>query len=144
MTLLADKTAALGASQAAELAEQDKIPGGAYSDWLHARLWIKGKNRSFIGIGRVELLENIARYGSMNQAAKEMGMSYKKAWKLVDELNEIYEQPLVAKAQGGKSGGGSVLTPKGEALVALFRQLEQGLSDHLQQASQQIEAFNQQ
>jgi len=121
----------------------EKVPGGAYSEWLHARFWIKGKHRSFVGVGRVELLENIAEHGSMNRAAKEMGMSYKKAWKLVDELNEIYNQPLVVKAQGGKSGGGSVLTPKGEALVALFRQLEDELSQYLQKASEQVDAFNQ-
>lgn len=126
-----------------ETSNEDKVPGGAYSDWLHARFWIKGKNSSFVGVGRVELLEKIAQYGSMNRAAKEMGMSYKKAWKLVDELNEIYDEPLVVKAQGGKSGGGSLLTLKGEALVKLFRQLEKDLSQHLQQASEHIEAFNQ-
>lgn len=122
---------------------EEKVPGGAYSEWLHARFWIKGKNSSFVGVGRVELLENIARYGSMNKAAKEMGMSYKKAWKLVDELNEIYDEPLVVKAQGGKSGGGSLLTAKGEALVALFRKLENELAVHLQEASAQIDSFNQ-
>lgn len=125
-----------------EIKASEKIPGGAYSDWVHARFWIKGKNASFVGIGRVELLENIERFGSMNRAAKEMGMSYKKAWKLIDELNEIYDEPLVVKAQGGKSGGGSVLTPKGKALIALFRKMEKDFAVFLQQASQQIKAFN--
>ncbi|MBN2646561.1 MAG: LysR family transcriptional regulator [Thiotrichales bacterium] len=127
-----------------ELTEPEKIPGGAYSEWIHARFWIKGKNASFVGIGRVQLLEHIQRYGSMNRAAKEMGMSYKKAWKLVDELNEIYEQPLVVKAQGGKSGGGSLLTPKGLALIALFREMEQEMRAFLDQASIKVQAFNEQ
>ncbi|BCN94040.1 hypothetical protein THMIRHAM_18250 [Thiomicrorhabdus immobilis] len=115
--------------------DKEKLPGEPYSDNIRARFWITGKNAGHIGIGRIELLEKIETYGSMSQAAKSMGMSYKKAWKLVEELNSMYEEPLIVKAQGGKSGGGSVLTPKGKALIKEFRVVEQQLVLVLQQMS---------
>ncbi|WP_029408179.1 winged helix-turn-helix domain-containing protein [Thiomicrorhabdus sp. Milos-T2] len=115
--------------------DKSKLPGEAYSDNIRARFWITGKHAGYIGIGRIELLEKIEKHGSMSQAAKSMGMSYKKAWKLIDELNAMYDEPLIVKAQGGKSGGGSVLTPKGKALIKEFRVVEQQLVLVLQQMS---------
>ena len=119
--------------------EFEPIPGGKYSDQIHARFWVAGKNGGYLGVGRIELLEHIQQSGSMNQAAKSMGMSYKKAWKLVDELNRMYDSPLVEKAQGGRSGGGSVLTPKGLDVIQSFRQLESRMSAFLQQESELID-----
>ncbi|NPA71640.1 MAG: LysR family transcriptional regulator, partial [Gammaproteobacteria bacterium] len=72
-----------------------KMPGEPYAFNIRARFWITGENDGYVGIGRVELLERIDRLGSMNKAALEMGMSYKKAWKLIEELNEMYPEPLV-------------------------------------------------
>lgn len=118
---------------------KNKLPGEAYSDNIRARFWITGKHVGYIGIGRIELLEKIAKHGSMSQAAKSMGMSYKKAWKLVEELNAMYDEPLIVKAKGGKSGGGSVLTPKGEALIKEFRVIEQQLVLVLQQMSKMLD-----
>lgn len=115
--------------------DDEKIPGGEYSDKIYARFWIAGEKGSYLGIGRIQLLEYIAQSGSMNKAAKEMGMSYKKAWKLVDELNHMYDQPLVEKLQGGKSGGGSVLTPRGYQVIQNFRAFEKRFSSFLQQES---------
>lgn len=109
----------------------DKVPGGAYSDKIHARFWVAGEKGGYLGVGRVELLEKIEVSGSMNKAAKEMGMSYKKAWKLVDELNQMYDQPLVVKAQGGRAGGGSVLTDRGREVIDNFRCFERRFSEFL-------------
>ncbi|WP_232023406.1 winged helix-turn-helix domain-containing protein [Thiomicrorhabdus aquaedulcis] len=92
-----------------------------------------------MGIGRIELLEHIAHFGSINQAAKQMGMSYKKAWKLIEELNGMYDQPLVVKVQGGKSGGGTQLTAKAERLIKCFRELEDDLQKFLMTASHALE-----
>lgn len=118
-----------------EVSFEEKIPGGAYSEKIHARFWLAGEKGSYLGVGRIQLLEHIAASGSMNKAAKEMGMSYKKAWKLVDEMNQMYQQPLVEKVQGGKSGGGSVLTMRGQQVVQNFRLFEKRFEAFLQQES---------
>lgn len=117
----------------------EKIPGGAYSDKIHARFWLAGEKGSYLGVGRIQLLEHIAQSGSMNKAAKAMGMSYKKAWKLVDEMNQMYQQPLVEKVQGGKSGGGSVLTQRGLQVIQNFRAFEKRFEAFLQQESELLQ-----
>ena len=79
---------------------------------------------SWIGPGKVRLLELIDEHGSISAAGRAMNMSYKRAWDLVAELNRIFGSP-VAKAQtGGKTGGGAELTPLGRDLIARFRALE--------------------
>jgi molybdate transport system regulatory protein len=117
----------------------EKLPGEAYSTLIHARFWLVAeRGKGYLGIGRITLLEHIARCGSINQAAKQMGMSYKKAWKLVEDLNRLAEAPLVTSEKGGKAGGGTQLTPLGEAYVQYFRGLEQRLQMFLQQESEKL------
>ncbi len=77
-----------------------------------------------IGPGKIELLEQIAAFGSISAAARKMGMSYKHAWDLVEELNRIFGKPLVSAQTGGKKGGGANLTPVGLAVVSRFRAVE--------------------
>ncbi|MGJ4941638.1 winged helix-turn-helix domain-containing protein [Bradyrhizobium sp. HKCCYLS1011] len=77
-----------------------------------------------IGPGKITLLENISRHGSISAAGRAMDMSYKRAWDLVDELNRVCRQPVVERQTGGKNGGGAALTPFGEALVARYRRIE--------------------
>jgi len=120
-----------------------KLPGEHYSNQINARFWLlgqAGEAQTYVGIGRIELLEKIGKYGSMNRAAKEMGMSYKKAWQLIEELNTFSEQPLVVKNQGGVSGGGTQLTEQGKKVIAVFRAFEQRFQAFLEQESQKIEA----
>lgn len=119
-----------------------KLPGESYSKHIHARFWIVAEQgEGYLGIGRICLLENIERFGSINQAAKEMGMSYKKAWKLVEDLNRLAVEPLVMSEKGGKDGGGTRLTAKGKWYVSRFRQLEQRLAAFLQAESVELERF---
>jgi len=118
-----------------EQVKKTKLPGEAYSERIRARFWITGEEQGYLGIGRIELLENIQQYGSINRAAKEMGMSYKKAWKLIEELNQMSQTPLVIKSQGGKAGGGTSLTEEGERLVGRFRDIEKELIEFLEKAS---------
>ncbi|WP_407160402.1 winged helix-turn-helix domain-containing protein [Bradyrhizobium sp. STM 3557] len=77
-----------------------------------------------IGPGKIALLENIDRHGSISAAGRAMDMSYKRAWDLVDEINRICRQPVVERQTGGKNGGGAALTAFGEALVERYRRIE--------------------
>ena len=76
------------------------------------------------GPGKAELLERIRDTGSIAAAGRGMGMSYKRAWSLVEGLNAMFRDPLVTSARGGPGGGGAMLTPTGEAVLARFRALE--------------------
>ena len=75
------------------------------------------------GPGKADLLEAIAAEGSISAAGRTMGMSYKRAWSLVEEMNTAFAEPLVASARGGAHGGGAHLTPAGAAVLADYRRL---------------------
>lgn len=81
-------------------------------------------DRTMLGPGKAELLSHIARTGSISAAGREMGMSYKRAWTLVEEMNTAYVAPLVHSARGGSGGGGATLTETGAAVLAHYRRLE--------------------
>lgn len=83
----------------------------------------------FLGPGRVQLMEGILKHGSIAKAAKDMGMSYRKAWQLVKDINAIAEKPLVEKRLGGKYGGGAAVTPAGERAIKSYYKLRQK-ADH--------------
>ncbi|MES9868126.1 MAG: LysR family transcriptional regulator [Sedimenticola sp.] len=87
---------------------------------LHGRVWIEGPEGTFLGYGRVVLLERIREHGSITAAARSMEMSYRHAWKLVDSMNRQSRQPVVEKSTGGKGGGGTRLTEAGEQAIACF------------------------
>ena len=89
---------------------------------LSLRIDLDDGNR--IGPGKIALLENIGRHGSISAAGRAMDMSYKRAWDLVDEINRICRQAAVERQTGGKNGGGAVLTPFGTSLVARYRRIE--------------------
>ena len=77
-----------------------------------------------LGPGKAELLERIARTGSIAAAGREMGMSYKRAWQLVETMNAMFRDPVVESTRGGAKGGGAVVTEAGHAVLAEFRELE--------------------
>lgn len=76
-----------------------------------------------IGPGKISLLESIRDTGSISAAARDMGMSYKRAWLLLDSMNRAFKQPVVTAAPGGAGGGGAVLTPFGADLLERYRRL---------------------
>jgi molybdate transport system regulatory protein len=78
----------------------------------------------WIGPGKVALLEAIAETGSITSSAKKLGMSYRRAWLLVEETNRCLVRPAVATATGGRRGGGTTLTSVGAELVRRYRALE--------------------
>jgi molybdate transport system regulatory protein len=79
---------------------------------------------SRIGPGKIQLLENIDKFGSISAAGRAMDMSYKRAWDLVDEINRVCRQAAVERQTGGRNGGGAALTPFGASLVARYRKIE--------------------
>ncbi|MDR2905674.1 MAG: TOBE domain-containing protein [Helicobacteraceae bacterium] len=87
------------------------------------RVWLDINDRRFLGGGRIALLKQIGKVGSINQAAKNLKMSYKTAWDSIDAMNNLSPAPLVESARGGKHGGGAKLTKAGEKLIELFEQL---------------------
>jgi molybdate transport system regulatory protein len=92
---------------------------------LKGQLWMTVGGENLGGPGRIELLARIAELGSITQAAKAMKMSYKAAWDAIDHMNNLARQPLVERMVGGKGGGATRLTARGERLVASFRMIEQ-------------------
>jgi molybdate transport system regulatory protein len=77
-----------------------------------------------LGPGKARLMELIAETGSISAAGRAMGMSYRRAWLLIDSLNAAFGAPLVAKQTGGSGGGGAALTRLGRDVVARYRRIE--------------------
>lgn len=75
------------------------------------------------GPGKADLLEGVATEGSISASARKMGMSYKRAWSLVEEMNAAFAEPLVDSTRGGAHGGGAHLTAAGTAVLAEYRAL---------------------
>lgn len=96
-----------------------------------ARLWIKIDlgERGQIGPGKIRLLKAVAAEGSISAAARAMGMSYRRAWLLIDAVNKTCGQPVVDTRIGGPDRGGASLTPFGEELVALFEGVQSQAED---------------
>src|SRR5438270_4322725 len=105
-------------------------------------LWIECEGERFFGPGRVELLERIEETGSINKAAKQMGMSYKKAWEMVNALNSQATKPFVITQTGGEKGGGSVITPEAKQLIAYHQQLRKRFMDFLEKETEQFIYFD--
>jgi molybdate transport system regulatory protein len=78
----------------------------------------------FLGPGKIALMELISKHGSISSAGKEMGMSYRRAWLLVDEINRIFRTPLVETQMGGSGGGGARLTKLGRDVIGRYRAIE--------------------
>lgn len=88
------------------------------------RLRISKGDDVAIGPGKIDLLEAIARSGSITAAAKALGMSYRRAWLLVHMMNRCFESPVVDAETGGPRGGGTRLTPLGEEVIRCYRRIE--------------------
>jgi len=102
------------------------FPSSSSSSPLQIR--VKLSPTKAFGPGKAELLERIASSGSISAAAREMRMSYKRAWQLVDDMNASFRSPLVKSAAGGRMGGGAALTAAGVTVLSGYRALQSSLS----------------
>jgi molybdate transport system regulatory protein len=91
---------------------------------LHGTVWMTVGGANLGGHGRVGLLRAIAEHGSITQGAKAFGMSYKAAWDAIDTMNNIAGAPLVERSTGGRGGGSTTLTPRGQQIVERFAEVE--------------------
>ena len=91
------------------------------------RFRIDFAEHSSIGPGKICLLEAIRDSGSLSQAARNLGMSYRRAWLLVESLNQSFREPVTVATTGGKDGGGMLVTEFGDALIKSYRELERDI-----------------
>jgi molybdate transport system regulatory protein len=81
-------------------------------------------NGDRIGPGKIALLEAIRDTGSISAGARKVGMSYRRAWLLVEQINAALKEPAVTGASGGRRGGGAVVTPVGAEIIKIYRAIE--------------------
>lgn len=92
---------------------------------IKSRIWIEADGNVLLGEGRVSLLKGIAETGSLSKAARSLGMSYKKAWSLINAVNSRAKKPVITASIGGKGGGGTELTSYGRSLVKTFETINE-------------------
>lgn len=102
---------------------------------IDCRIWLNRQDQNYLGDRRVKLLEEINATGSITQAARKIGMSYKAAWDAVDAMNNLSERPLVTRVVGGAKGGGSEVTSFGRSLITTYRYLQDEYENLLQKVS---------
>ncbi len=108
---------------------------------LKGHIWIEGSKGTFLGYGRIALLERIREYGSITKAAKALEMSYRRAWILIDSMNQQVPNPYVVTSAGGKSGGGTRVTEEGERAIALFWKIHNDFQKFLAGKDQAVGAI---
>lgn len=113
------------------------------SAFVSGDLRLSGDKGGDITAKRVALLESIDQQGSISAAAKQLGMSYRSAWDAVDEMNNLWESPLVAKQPGGAQGGGTRLTAEGARLIQGFKLLQQEYLRLTESLSRNLDDFEQ-
>lgn len=105
---------------------------------FRGRVWIDGPEGTFIGHGRVVLLERILEHGSITRAAKSMEMSYRHAWDLVDSMNRQARRPFVELATGGTGGGGARVTDDGRKAITVFWKFHEKLQAFLKREEKKL------
>ena len=96
---------------------------------VRSKIWLEIDGEPVFGQGRERLLRLIRSTGSINAAAKEMGIPYRKAWTYIDAMEKRLGFALVSRLKGGSGGGASSLTPEAEALLQKFDLLQQGFNE---------------
>ena len=98
---------------------------------IKSRIWIEADGEILLGEGRISLLKAIEKTGSLSKAAKSLGMSYKKAWSLIDAVNSRAKTPVCNTTVGGKKGGGSQITVYGKTLIETYESINENCWEFL-------------
>ncbi len=98
---------------------------------IDSSLWFDKEKKGFLGKGRIELLKNIDRYGSLSKAAKMMNMSYKAAWDSLNEMKNLSSEELIISSAGGSGGGGSRLTKSAKEYIKMYELLYKSQQEFL-------------
>ncbi|WP_129124960.1 winged helix-turn-helix domain-containing protein [Geomonas oryzae] len=96
---------------------------------VRSKIWIELDGEPVLGQGRLELLRLVGKSGSINAAAKQMGIPYRKAWTYIDSMEKRLGFPLVLRSKGGSGGGESTLTAEAENLLQKFEALQKGFDE---------------
>jgi molybdate transport system regulatory protein len=104
------------------------------------RFRIDFAENSNLGPGKIALLEGIRTYRSVSEAARQMNISYRRAWLLLDSLNKSFEIPATVNSVGGRGGGGAEITPFGLLLIERYREVERKLNDVAGESLKEIRA----
>jgi molybdate transport system regulatory protein len=99
---------------------------------VRGRVWVEKDGDLYLGWGRILLLENIDRLGSIAAAAKEMGLGYRNAWLWVESMNKLAPSPLVEKTTGGSGGGYARLTDEARRAITYYKELHGKIEEFLQ------------
>ena len=105
---------------------------------IEGSFWFHKDDHKFLGGDRISLLEKIDECGSITKAAKEVGISYKTAWEIVNMMNNLADQPLVERMTGGKGGGGTYLTSEGKDIIRRFRIIQEEHRKYLVNLSERV------
>jgi len=111
------------------------MPNARKTPLLRGKLWVEINGAAAMTEASADLLEQIAACGSLSEAARRLRYSYRRAWLLVDGMNQRWPRPLVTTAVGGKRGGGAQLTAAGHAVLAAYRDLQVQLETLLDHAT---------
>lgn len=104
---------------------------------IRSKVWLEVDGQPFLGGGRLRLLRAIAATGSINAASQQLGISYRKAWSQVQEM-EKHGIPLVECEKGGSGGGRSVITPQARELLSKFDDVQDGLHQMIDDKFDQV------
>lgn len=105
---------------------------------IKSKIWIEVEGEPVFGRGRRFLLQAVDKYGSINQAAKEISISYRKAWGYIKAMEERLGIRLVEKQVGGKNGGGAVLTEEAREFLRKYELMEEGIHEIVDQRFDEI------
>ena len=98
---------------------------------IKSRIWIEADDSVFLGEGKVKLLKSLVHTKSLSKSAKELKISYKKAWNLIDSVNKSAKTAVVIKNTGGTGGGGTVITKHGKELIEIYEKINKNCWKYL-------------
>ncbi|HMB15853.1 MAG TPA: LysR family transcriptional regulator [Pelovirga sp.] len=104
---------------------------------IRSKIWLEVNGQPFLGGGRLRLLRAIAATGSINAASQQLGISYRKAWSQVQEM-EKHGISLVECEKGGSGGGRSIITPQAQELLKNFDEVQEGLHQMIDDKFDQV------